>query len=84
MQPIQIDAELAKKLQDAGKEVPLVGPDGATTGTFLSSERYEVLKALISELKYYQTQSPVRPFPSTGEGKKFHTMAEVIRMVEGR
>ena len=82
MKPIQIDAELAKRLDEAGSEVPLVGPDGERKGLVVDQGQYEMFKKMAYELAK-QRVTPEELQKSIANPKK-HTMEEVMRMVEGR
>jgi len=82
MQPIQIDAELAKKLQEAGKEVPLVGPDGVAQGVVVDAGQYEMFKKMAYH--WAKEQVTLEDLQKSMANPKKHTMEEVMRMVEGR
>jgi hypothetical protein len=83
MQPIRIDAELAKKLQEAGREVPLVGPDGHPKGFFVSPDQYALLHALADELQEYQRPTIEELRKSLANPKRY-SMDDVLRLFEGR
>jgi hypothetical protein len=81
MKPIQIDAELAKRLQEAGNEVPLVGPDGQEKGVFLSPSQYQLLRALAEESTHQEPT--LEELQESLRDPRRYSMDEVLRMVEG-